>query len=395
MLLGLVRFVRGYVDFEAEGKFPERFLNITARYGINLWEALPYNGGLSGSMYVSDYRNIRSAARKAKVKLKITCKHGLPFILNRYKFRVGIPAGAFAGFIMIMILSNFVWSISISGNKTISEQYLRDILADSGVYTGAYMNSIDVEKVERNIQLNESKVGWISINITGSLASVELKENTIKRQTESSKNPSNLKARCDGVITNINVRSGVTQVKKGSGVAKGDLLVSGVAEKIDERYSSLAYLKSDGEIYADVSFDKEFTFPKNYNYYSISENSTERDKFNFLHISFPSNLNFTTYDMFVSEQKSSSLLLNNVIMPIGTTTQTDYELTSENVTLNDETARNIFENEALLYELSEKSEAPVVNRKLNISQKNGMYVCKIDYIFNENIAENVEFSVTE
>ncbi len=35
MLLKIIRFLRGSVDFTASGKFPERFMNITAKNGVN------------------------------------------------------------------------------------------------------------------------------------------------------------------------------------------------------------------------------------------------------------------------------------------------------------------------------------------------------------------------
>ena len=124
MLVRLIRFFRGYVDFTARGMFPERFLNISARNGINLWNNHPIQDGLRGSMTVSDYRHIRKTAHKAKVTLKIEQKHGLPFFINKYKSRIGRPIGAAAGFVLIMLLSNFIWSISITGTQTISDTYL-------------------------------------------------------------------------------------------------------------------------------------------------------------------------------------------------------------------------------------------------------------------------------
>ena len=38
MLLRLLRFFRGWVSFTVSGKYPERFLNITARKNIRLWD---------------------------------------------------------------------------------------------------------------------------------------------------------------------------------------------------------------------------------------------------------------------------------------------------------------------------------------------------------------------
>ncbi len=395
MLVKFVRFFRGYVDFSARGKFPERFLNITSRYGINLWDAHPSDDGLKGSMYVCDYRNIRQIARKAKVSLSINRRHGMPFILKRYKLRLGIPAGAFAGLIFIFILSNFIWSLSVTGNQTVSETYLREVLAENGVSVGAYKNSIDVEKVERNIQLQVSEIGWMSINITGSVASVEIKENAKKPELNTDTTPCNLKAKCDGVITKINVRSGVTEVLKGSGVAKGDLLVSGISEGSSQKVDTLTYLRASGEIYADVISQKELSIPSEYNYYSLTDNKIERKQLSFLWLQLPADISFDLFDDFTRDYRSSLFCMNDTVLPIGFKTQTDYELTGENVTVDIETAQKIFENESLLYELFESTDSTIVSRTFDITETDGEYSCTVGYVFNENIAESVDFSVTE
>ena len=112
MLLKIIRFLRGSVDFTASGKFPERFMNITAKNGVNLWNPVPKKNAISASMYLSDYKKIRILARKSRVKTRITAKHGLPFIINRYKKRTGLFAGAVCGIILCIFLSNFIWSKS-------------------------------------------------------------------------------------------------------------------------------------------------------------------------------------------------------------------------------------------------------------------------------------------
>ena len=76
MLVVPLRFLRGYVSFCVKGKFPERFLNITNKYGIGLWGVTPVDGGFEAFMYVSDYKTIRTTARKSRVTLKIKEKYG-------------------------------------------------------------------------------------------------------------------------------------------------------------------------------------------------------------------------------------------------------------------------------------------------------------------------------
>ncbi|MCH5297356.1 MAG: sporulation protein YqfD [Ruminococcus sp.] len=395
MLVSLLRFFRGYVDFTAKGMFPERFLNITARSGINLWDHRPTKDGLCGSMALNDYRYIRKTARKAKVTLRIEHRHGLPFIINKYKSRIGLPIGAVAGFVLIMVLSNFIWSINITGTQTISDTYLLGELEKYGVSVGAYKNSIDADDVKREIQITNKKIGWMSVNITGNIVSVEVKENAPKPQLDTNKNPCNLKAKCDGVITKTNVKSGVTNVMIGSGVTKGDLLVSGVSESHTERLDTLTYLRASGEIFADVNSEKELTLSKEIDYYSINENTVERNQISFLWFKFPYSLSFKQFPYNARNYKTQNLYLNDITLPVGITTQTDYELSKHDVVYDSDTVKNIFENESLIYELFSKGSSTLKSRELKILEKDSEYICNISYIFNENIAESVEFTVTE
>ncbi len=392
MLLKLIRFLRGYVDFEARGKFPERFLNITTRYGINLWNARPIPSGIEGSMYISDYRKIRFIARKSKVVSKVTKKHGMPFITSKYKVRVGLPIGALAGILLVALLSNFVWSVKITGAKTISETMLNEILEENGVITGGYKNNLDVEKIERDIMLKIEQISWMSINLTGNIASVEIKEKAMKPQLNTNTTPCNIKAKSDGVITKIKAASGSTKVLKGSGVAKGDLLVSGI---IETKQNTLQYVRANAEVYADVNSVEELSLPKQYNYYALSGNEKERKRAFFLWFDFPCTMSFSDYEESAYSIKRENVFCNNEVLPLGVQTETERELTPVKTNLSKNTSKQIFTNSMLLYEIFEKGESTVKSRKMSIKESKSEYKCEIEYIFNENIAESAEFNVTE
>lgn len=392
MLVNILRYAKGWVEFKATGKFPERMLNITSRYGINLWDAQPCNGGLNASMSINDYRKIRPIARKAKVKTRITKKHGLPFFAEKYKPRIGIPIGAAAGLILLLILSNFVWSIGIRGTENISDTKLLEILAENGVKTGAYRDKLDVQKIERNVLLKVDEVGWMSINITGSLVSVEVKEKVQKPQIDEILNPCNIKAKSDGVITKINAKNGETVVKIGSGVTKGDLLISGA---IQTKLETTRYIHAKAEVFADVNSVKELSVPKQYNYLSLTENKTDRRRLQFLWWDFPFSVSFNSHKNSAYTHDSENLCVNNVVLPLGIKTETDSETLQTEFVPNDETAEKAFVNRLLLYEVFEKAESNVVDRNIKITADNENYYCTCDYVFNENIAETVDFSVTE
>lgn len=392
MFIKLIRFLRGYVKFSITGKFPERFLNIAARHGILLWGAVPKDGGLQAFMYVRDYKKIRQTAGKLRIKLRVQKKYGLPFIVKKYKTRIGLPVGFAVGILIMLVLSNFIWSISISGTESLSDTYIRQVLADNGVQVGVLRNSIDVDEVAREVMLRVDKIGWMSLNITGDLISVEIKEKTVKPDIKKEEEPCNLKAKADGVITNIKVKNGTAKVVKGSGVVKGDLLVSGIVKLKTEE---LLYTNAKGEVMADVRSSKNFSVPVKYDYAYLSDNSIERKQVGILWNEFPCSISFENFSEFVTVNKSENVAVNDVVLPMRVNTQKENEVLKEKVSLDKNKAERLFNNEALLYEVFEKSDSKVVDRKMNIINGEKYMLCKTEYIFNENIAEKIKFSVTE
>lgn len=392
MLVGFVRFFRGWVEFSTYGKFPERLLNITSRYGIKLWDAKPVSGGLDASMSVSDYRKIRRIAKKARVRTKITKKHGLPFIAAKYKKRIGLPIGALLGIVMLLVLSNFIWSISITGTETVSDTRLLEVLAENGVDIGRYKNNLDAKKIKRDALLEVDEVGWMSVNITGSLVSVEVKEKAQKPEINQFVAPCNVKAKCDGVITDINAKNGETVVKKGSGVTEGDLLVSGT---LLTKLETTRYVHAEAEVYADVISDKELSLPVSFDYYSLTENKTDRNRLKFLWLEIPFLISFSSYENSAYSETTRNICANDVALPMQIKTETAYEVQHSQVTLDDELAQQVFDNQMLLYEVFEKDGSRVVSRNISMSTDENFFHCMIDYVFNENIAQSVEFSVTE
>ena len=176
MLLEMLRFVRGYVRFDVCGRYPERFLNITARHGVRLWEVERVGEGFSACMYRSDYRRIRSLARKAGVRLRVKDKRGLPSLAYSRRDRVGLVFGACAFIITVFVTSMFIWSVDISGNDKLSLTHINTLLKDNGLYVGAFKPALDAKRLADEVMIDDPDIGWMAVNIEGSYASVEIKE---------------------------------------------------------------------------------------------------------------------------------------------------------------------------------------------------------------------------
>ena len=391
MLLGIIRFFKGTVSFRAQGRSPERLLNLTAQRGVLLWNVRPSPQGLEGEMAARDYRRIRPLARKAAVRTTVLKKSGFPFLAAAYRGRAGLAVGAALGAALLVFLSQFLWTIDVVGQEHVSEARLRALLAESGVKTGTLCRGVDAGQVKRDILLKVEDISWLSVNIVGCHANVEIKEKTRKPENDGD-TPCNLKAKEDGVITKITVGEGVTEVKKGSGVAKGDLLVSGVSAA---REGTVRYLHAEGEIMADVISEKEFKLPKEDDYISLTENKAERRQLGFLIFRFPCTLSFRFFASAARTEEADWLAADKTALPLGFVTETLHELKTERVTRDEANARAVFNRAALLEELFAKGEGRRVSKELTVAESDGAFTGRVRWVFNENIAESVDFSVEE
>ena len=92
MLIRLLRLIRGYVRFEIVSPYPERFLNLSVRRQIPVWDTVREKESIFASMYNRDYRRIRPCARGAQARLSIRERHGLPVAVRKYRGRFGVSS---------------------------------------------------------------------------------------------------------------------------------------------------------------------------------------------------------------------------------------------------------------------------------------------------------------
>ena len=373
MLVGVVRWFRGYVGFTAKGRFPE------------------VEGGVSGIMSVSDYRRVRPLARKARVRMRVTKRRGLPFAVRKYRGRLGLFVGAALGAVLIAVLSQFLWSYRILGADSMSEQQIRRVLAENGISVGTYLGNLDVEPIERHILRDLDGITWVSVNIMGCTADVEVRQKAQKPEIQSME-PCNIVASADGVITKLKVREGFAAVKEGSGVAKGELIVSGFNPT---KQGGVRYMHADADIYADVISNRELKIPKQYDYYSLTENKIDRTRLRFLWFELPASLSFGSCLYRTVTVRDNSLVLNGTVLPVGTSVETSHELEQKHAATDKAAAREIFRNDELLYEAFSRPDSRPVSRSLTVSESKDGFSCEFNCVFNENIAETAEFSVTE
>lgn len=386
MLVKLIRFFRGYVIFSASGSFPERLINLLNRYGINYWDLFPNGKSYTGKMLLSDYKGIRSIAKKSEVRLKCKKRVGFPFLVKKYKRRKGIAAGVVLALILMVFLSQFVWDVKINGSERLSGAEINSVLADYGLKAGALKSSLDFEAIERKLVLKMPEIRWVSINALNSIAEVEIKEKLVKPKLKKGKYPCNLVASEDGVITDIMVVQGTCKVKRKSAVSAGQILVSTVVEGTNEMQNKLSYVHAGGKIFADVTAEKSFSLNKKKKFIVPEKNYIQKSDFNILWFNFPFKLNSSSSEIKSEIFKFNRLYVNDVTLPIGMNYANVYSFTENQTEMNKKDAKILLKKKVYLSEAFNLGKYKIKESKYSYKEIKNKLVLNAKYIVNKNIA---------
>ncbi|RHT23121.1 sporulation protein YqfD [Clostridium sp. AM33-3] len=219
----------GYVRVRLTGRSPERFFNLCRSSKILLWNIACEKEEYRFFLLLPDFYRIRPFARKAGVRVRIQEKLGLPFFLYRNRKRKLFAVGAASFFLLLFVLSRFIWNISFSGNLLFTDDMLTGQLREIGVCYGMPKRGVDCDRIEEELRSRCSRIVWVSAHVSGTRLQIRIRENEtadgIPLREES---PRNLVAETAGTVVSILVRAGKAVVQPGDEVEKGQILVEGM-----------------------------------------------------------------------------------------------------------------------------------------------------------------------
>lgn len=219
----------GYVRVRLTGRSPERFFNLCRSSKILLWNIACEKEEYRFFLLLPDFYRIRPFARKAGVRVRIQEKLGLPFFLYRNRKRKLFAVGAASFFLLLFVLSHFIWNISFSGNLLFTDDMLTGQLREIGVCYGMPKRGVDCDRIEEELRSRCPRIVWVSAHVSGTRLQIRIRENEtadgIPLREES---PRNLVAETAGTVVSILVRAGKAAVQPGDEVEKGQILVEGM-----------------------------------------------------------------------------------------------------------------------------------------------------------------------
>lgn len=333
LIIKIIRYLLGYVNFRAFGGFSDRFLNLCTHDNIPLWNIKNVKGNISASTTINGYLSIRKATRKSGMKLKVLEKKGLIFLLKRNKIRVGILIGVCIFTLVTVILSQFIWSISLVGNVELEQDYLLEAFRKYGVKVGSPVKILDDDSIAQDVVSEIERLSWASVNRKGTSVVIEVREKTPAPEKYDDETPTNLIASEDGVIISIDSLYGVEDVKPGSAVTKGDLLISGIISHPDGTES---FVHADGYVKALVKYEYTSRGDDFVTYNHVSEKT--RPCLFFFGLKIP--IGPSVGDSFFTKH-NSFLETEKILIPVGIITEYGAQFSENPMTIDDETKQKI------------------------------------------------------
>ena len=246
-MIQILRLIKGYVEFCAEGGFPERFINLCNIKGINLWDVK--NDGVKVIAFTTEkeFQALKIPAENSGMTLKIIKSRGLKTFAKCHKWRCGVALGIVLAFCFWAFMAGFIWEIEVLPTESVNVEDFTETLEDLGVKIGARKSKIDIIQVQNQLMNEYSELLWVSLNIFGGKVQVEMSEFVEQKEITDTKEPVNIVAKKKGEIVLVKGFNGVNAVKEGDNVTKGSLLISGVVKNFD---GSEYFTHAKGEIFA-------------------------------------------------------------------------------------------------------------------------------------------------
>ena len=253
----VLSWLKGNVRILVTGGFCERFLNLCAYHQINLWDLSPRENGYEASLSLAGFWKLRPLVRKCHIRLRVLDKKGFPFFLHRYRKRKPLFLALAGSFVLLFLLSLFIWDIKIDGNHSVTDERIMDYLSQEGIRQGIRKDSVDYKLLAADLRQSFPELTWVSVKLQGTRLLISLKENQDpSRETETETGgPCDLVSTVDGTVTELITRAGTPVVSAGDPVKKGDLLVSGCVELVNDsgEVYDARYVEADADVFVQTS----------------------------------------------------------------------------------------------------------------------------------------------
>lgn len=382
LIKNIVRYLTGYIFFELKGINTQEFLSDCLKKNIMLSNISFEENKLIAGCTVKDYKEIQKI-KTHKIRRRITKKVGIRFKFYRHRKRWGLYTGIVLMLVSLIVLSRFVWHIDVSGNERVSSNVILQTLSECGFREGIYKGGINATEIENKVLDKLYDLSWISLNLDGSTAHVEVKERRPTPTVLKDKKPSNLVASRDGIIVKMEITKGKPIAQVGSGVVKGEMLVSGL---YNDKKDNVILEHSSGKVTARVEVNKTFKISR----HGTQKISTEKKiLYSFVAFNKEFDLSFggkSNLSKWRSEIKKNNISILGLKLPFEVVEYTFSRDEIKEHYLSSDEAKELIKMEIEHFENDELYEAQILKKHITWVAEEENFSAKVGYIVNMDIA---------
>ena len=260
----------GCIDYLVKADDFTRLLNSMSRDKLLYRSMQSTAEGLLICVSLEHCRRFEKLCRQQGYTPERKALHGMLRFYRLLSKRPGLIAGGLLSALLTAYYSNVILTVTIDTENTELRGKVADVLCEEGAVPGAYIPDIDLVLVERALKQKIDEVSWAGVSRTGSGIAVDIIETITAEKGITKGMPCDLVACEDGVIEEIELLDGQLLKCAGSGVTKGDIVVSGrmisqQTEWTDEgevTETKTRYVRSIGSIRG--SFERTVVFRQNF-----------------------------------------------------------------------------------------------------------------------------------
>lgn len=242
----------GQITIEVSALKPEKILNALWNNEIYTCNIIKVNlTTIRLTIFYKDYKEAEALIKKYKGKVRIVKTSGMIVLLMKMKRKFSLVIGAGLFFVVIYILSNYVWAIDIQTQRNLSPFEIRQKLTAIGIKPGLSKSQINVYELEKKMEDLNDQIMWIRVRIEGSTLKLVIKEKVNPPSTEKTLF-NQVVAKMDGEVKRVYTNSGNAAVVPGDIVKEGDDLIL----PIQGREGFEKEVKPSGTIIANTFYEK-------------------------------------------------------------------------------------------------------------------------------------------
>ncbi|MBE6634395.1 MAG: hypothetical protein E7620_08675 [Ruminococcaceae bacterium] len=388
-----VLFLFGGRRVTARGARAHELLNLCMRLGVDFDGFRGDGEEISLECGYVAAKKLQRAAEAESLTLSVSELRGLPsvgfFLIRRW----GLLLGALCAVLLLCLSQEYVWSVRVTGNQTMTVGEVREELEACGFGVGSRIGQVAMNELENRVLLQSDQLAWITVRMEGTVAVVQVLERATSPEEEP-KRPANLVAAKDGQIEGLELFRGECVIKQGQAVRAGELLVSGV---YDSQTVGARFTRAAGRVFARTETDFHVEIPLEYTEKVYLNNEKVEIWMNFFQKSMKifksTGKTEGACDIIEKENHFSGLGLRD--LPVFFTVQTKRYYEERTVARGYEEAEELayLELERLLAQMPKDTQLLRKEIRVTVTETAVILDCRATCI--ENIAVQQEFEIAE